>query len=338
MMNSIGTSFRLCGVVLSLILESCCSESSKVEAIAVIADVALTRGEFDKRIVLFARSANPNPSLQRQALESLIQERALARAAEKSGAKPDKQTVDAELARKRRQFPTEESWAAFLARSHRSEAELREEIEARLVREKVLAKTKAAVSVSDAEVAQYYAEHRATFVKSNASIRGRLAQVRLDTRASGAERRTKRDKLEKLRAVWQHEDCKKQCVCDGGEPEAPGDPDVDRTPLCREWDKLAEPWLSVAVSTLNEGDVTQVLETPEGSALFQLGERRAEHVISLEQAREDIRFKLLQDKRATAERAALQQIVCDAKPEIFIKIGGKEVDLGCPKDANSPRR
>jgi peptidyl-prolyl cis-trans isomerase SurA len=328
--------------MLVLALSACQSRPDPgAQVVARVADGSVTRQQLDQGLGLVQRPASvplDNPLLQRRALESLIQERALALAAEKSGAKPTKQTVDAELARKKQQFPTEESWAAFLARSHRSEAELREEIESRLVREKILAKAKAAVSVSDAEVAQYYAEHRATFVKSNASIRGRLAQVRLDARAAAAERRTKRDKLEKLRAVWQHEDCKKQCVCDGGEPDDPGDPDVDRTPFCREWDKLAEPWLSGAVGRLNEGDVSPVLETPEGYAVFQLGERRAEHVISLEQAREDIRYKLLQDKRVATERAALQQIVCDAKPEVFIKPGGQEMDLGCPKDAASPAK
>ena len=308
-----------------------CQRSNANQVVAKVSGVSITRRELDEAISRHGRPRQGNvkdASLQRRGLETLILERVLLDAVMKTGSLPDMPAVDAELTRRRHQFPTEESWQTFLAANHTNEAELRRDIQSAVLRERVLSKI--AVAVSDAEIVRYYAEHASTFITDTASVRGRMAFTRVDPRTPPVARRRKLGTLEKLRAIWLHDDCKQHCDCADDTPDDIPDDGIDTGPACDKPGKFPS-GIAVAVGTLAEGSVTPVVQVDGGYAIFQLGERRAASVISYERAREDIRYNLTHQKRAAAEAGMLTKIVCDARPEIYMKPGGKEIDLGCPK-------
>ena len=298
--------------------------SAAAEAGAPVARVngeTITRGEFERNLAFVLRRKNAlaggedaagveggpaaaatvTDELRSQVLDQLIDEELLYLEARKRGLLAAAESVDAEIAQARAQFPTPEAFAAALGENQLTEAGLRTVVSRNLSLQNLVEKgVEPGVAVSDAEVAEFYAANAASFaIPEQAHARHILVQVGEgdDEAAKQAKRAKAAGLLAQLKAGASFEDLARgnsDCA------SAPAGGDLgffDRGQMVPEFE--------TAAFALKPGEISAIVETEYGYHIILLEELKPAGMISQAEAAPQITEYL----RARKTKAAVEALI-----------------------------
>lgn len=255
------------------------------------------------------RSPQRVKSLKREALDLLIDQELLWQEAQRRGLLAEPAAVDEAAAALRRAFPSDEAFAARLRTEGYDEASYRTHLRRLLTARRVLEEASNAVSVDDAAIRDFYRANAAGFEQPE---QRRLRHLVLPL-GEGTDAAAQRERIAALRAQLQagadfaalaREHSAAASAAQGGDVGF-----VQREELV--------PPLSQAVFALKEGEVSPVVELPDGLHLLKVEATVPARRVGLDEARERIRTHLLAQRAALAREALMGRLRAAAHIEVL---------------------
>jgi len=168
------------------------------------------------------------------------------------------------------------------------------------------------VTVSEEEIKDYYENNKDEFITPE-MVKARHILIRTDRNATEMEKKKAKEKAEAiLKRIKGGEDFVKlasEFSEDHGSKPRGGD--LGFFPRGR----MVKPFEDAAFA-LKPGEVSEVIESPFGYHIIKVEERKEALLEPYEQAKENIREKLLQEKRTARVNEFLEKATEDAKVEI----------------------
>lgn len=238
--------------------------------------------------------------ITRVVLDQMIEQRLILREARRVNALATDAQIDAQLAEIKRNFPSEADFQSALAQRGLTVNALRDRLRTNVTVQNLVGKV-TSVSVTDAEVEQYFRQHRREYDQPE---QVRASHILLESDAEA------RFVLARLRRGDKFEDLARQYSKDPGSKEQSGDLGfVGRGQLVGEFEKAA--------FTLRPGQVSGIVKTQFGYHLIKVTGRKDPQPANLAQVRDQIRAQLLSKKREAAFQAWLKRIKAQAKIKRF---------------------
>jgi len=294
--------------------------------VARVNGVVIGRPAFDRNWQYFLqRSGIPTThadksgkvdEFRKQVLDRLVDEELLFQDAQSRKLVIGKDVVDAEIGKARGEFPSAEAFQEALAKSQLTEESLRALLTRNLsIQELVEREVGAKVTVSDAEVHDFYTGNQSAFeTPERARVRHILVQVdEKDDEKTRAEKRAKAEALLKqLKEGADFEElAKKSSDC----PSAPKGGDLgffERGQMVPAFEETA--------FALKPGELSGVVETQFGYHLIRGEERVAAGIVKEEEAAPQIREYLQSRKTEEAVDARLKDLREKARIELLMKL------------------
>jgi len=293
------------------------SASSAAQAIvARVNGVAITLEQLDRgfeanlraRGLNIARMQRPEQvrDLKREALDTLIRDELLWQKAQRDGTVASDQEVDRAIGRGVEQARSREAFERGIARAGFDEDGYRRYVHRMLSADRAAqALVQAKISVTDAEIEQFYRDNAQRFHRPE-QLRLRVLQVRA---APGA-----RERIEALRArLEKGEAFDALARRESDHPTRPWGGAMD--PVAR--GQLTGP-LEAAAFGLQRGELSGVVEAPGGLYVLKLEERMPEATVPFAAARERIREHLAQDRGREALEREMAALRAASKVEILM--------------------
>lgn len=257
-----------------------------------------------------ATSTEENKAVFRDATENLISRRLLLQEAERR-----KITVsDAEVAQRAREFQVAGASGQAVNASGAPDAQLMNAVRGSMLIEKMLDDEFRAhhVQPTDAQIKQYYEEHRDLFVKDPGEVQIAHIAVKIPAKATDAQKKAATDKILKLykeaqkskdfASLAQKNSEDTQSAAKGGDLGyfRPGQlpPVVDKM-----------------VFATPVGHTTQIVESNLGFSFIKVTARRGESISPLTEVRAKVAMFLLNDNQDAIVKAMLKKIAKNAKIE-----------------------
>jgi foldase protein PrsA len=197
---------RIAAVGAIVLVAAGCGGSKGVpsNAVAIVDGQAITKTQFDQQLAVLQRTyqarKTPFPergtaaytSLVGQVVSALVYEAELEQKAKELGVIITEEEVDARIAQIKQQFfgGNEQKYKANLATQGATETDLRHDVHAQVLAEKIYNHVLSAVRVGDAEVARYYARHKSQYTTPSERL-VRQILVRTKTLADQLEKKLK---------------------------------------------------------------------------------------------------------------------------------------------------
>jgi peptidyl-prolyl cis-trans isomerase SurA len=332
-------------VVVSLALGAMagCHPTPSADVVATVNGHAILRSDLDKRYddevgdTPQEKPTQEQADAQRLGLldERLIPEEILLQRAAKMNVTATPEEVDDKLKELKAPYPTDDAFNQALAQRHRTVETLKREVSRNLTINKLLRKEiDAKISVSDSDVASYFALHKTEFNNVNTSYH--LAQIVVTTSPNpqpGNLQNSKatndaeaKKKIHALRTRWESgEDFGSLAMNFSENPKtSPNGGDMGMVP---EPDLQQDPPVFNAISKLKPAQVTDIIPFPDaqdpkkigGYAIFLLISKdpAGQHDISEPQIQQRIR-QGLHDNRSQLLKGAYYEMLRDqAKVENY---------------------
>jgi parvulin-like peptidyl-prolyl isomerase len=265
------------------------------DAVAVVGDEAVTKSEFDALMnrakQSYKQSQRDFPkvgsqeykTLQNQAVAYLVQQEKYRQKADDLDVEVTEKEIDDRLQQLKQQYfqGKEEAFQKNLKDQGLTEEQVRTEIEAQLLSEKLYAKVTEGVKVSDDEIEKYYEEHKSDY-RVAASREVRHILVAKKARADDLRRQ--------LQNGASFAALAKRHSTDPSSKQNGGKLTVRRGETVPPFDKAA--------FSLKKGQLSQPVKTQYGWHLIEaLSDVKAPKQTPLKDVREQIRQQLLQEKR-----------------------------------------
>jgi parvulin-like peptidyl-prolyl isomerase len=234
-------------------------------------------------------------------LEQMITEELILQEAKRLGIALDRSKVDAEIARQRNEFPSEEKFQEALQLRNMTEQSFRKRIERGvLIQQAVAREVDQRVAVTDQEMADYFREHPEKFVIPT-QYRLRLLLLVVDPAAAPEIWERERQRAADFRArVLKGENFEALIRQYSGDDET-RDKDGD-TGLFHQG-QLGLPEIENAVESLKPGEITPPVRTIYGFYLARVEERRPGRQQKFEELnKEFFRQELVDSKRRERSR------------------------------------
>jgi peptidyl-prolyl cis-trans isomerase C len=295
-------------------------------AVAKVNGVVITQGEYDRNWKFFLqRSGIPVNHADKsgqvnefrvQVLDRLVDEELLYQAAKDQKLVATAEAVQAELDKARTQFPTPEAFAEALVKNELTEDGLRALFTRNLsIQGYVEGHIGKSVTVSDAEVHDFYASNKGTF-ETPEQVRARHILVGVAAGDDAAVRAEKRKKAEGLLEQLKGGADFAELAKTGSEcPSAPEGGDLGFF----ERGRMA-PAFEEAAFALKPGELSGVVETEFGYHIIKLEERKAAGLVPEEEVAPKIREFLTAQKTEAAVEEKLKQLRAAAKIEKLMKL------------------
>lgn len=243
-----------------------------------------------------ADGARQRAEISRVVLDQLIEQRLVLQEARRNTAMPTETQVDSQLQEIKRNFPTASDFELALAQRNLTLTALKDRLRTTLAVRNLMGKV-APVTVTDAEIEQYFREHRKEFDRSE---QVHVKHILLD------DENQARLVLAKLRRGESFDDLARQYSKDPGSRPQGGDLGfVSRGQLVPEFERVA--------FALQPKQISDIVKTQYGYHLIQVLERRPPEPATLDQARDQIRTMLLSSKQEAAFQEWLKTIKTQAK-------------------------
>lgn len=294
------------------------------QPVATVNGIAITRAEFDRNWAYFLQSSGIPSNhadksgrvneFRQQVLERLVDEELLFQESKRRNLGASTEQVDAEVAKAHEEFPTPEAFAQALDRNGLTEPGLHSLFTRNLSIENLVEKGIARdLTVSDAEVHDFYAGNKASF-ETPEQVRGRHILVAVDANADEKARQAAKAEAEALLAQIKagadfEEIARKSSDC----PSAPQGGDLG---FFRRGQMVAE--FETAAFALKPGELSGVVETSFGYHIIRLEERKDAGTVPESEAAGQIREHLVSKKTEEAVEQRLKQLRADAKIELLL--------------------
>lgn len=262
--------------------------------------------ELDNEVTAIARQYNidlggadgakQRAEIGRIVLDQMIDQRLIMQEARRRNALATDAQVDEQVANIKQNFSSEGEFQSALLQRNLTLANLRERLRTNIT-VRNLTTTVATVAVTDAEIEQYFREHRS---ESDRPEQVHVKHILLPDEAAA------RLVLARLRRGEKFEDLARQYSKDPGSKDQGGDLGfISRGQVVAEFEQVA--------FALQPKQVSDIVKTQFGYHLIQLVERRAPHSANLAEVREQIRTQLIGRKQETAFQEWLKQVKGQAK-------------------------
>jgi peptidyl-prolyl cis-trans isomerase SurA len=329
-------------LTMTLLLLAGCNHTHSADVIATVNGHAIMRADMDRmyaeQLGQQAPGQQPSPeqadSLRLSVVRELIDEEIVEQRAAKMNLTATPEDVDARLAEMKAPY-TEEQFAAQLKAENRTLDDVRRDLRRSLTINKLLNKEiNSKVTVSDAEIAQYFNQHKDEF--NLIGIQDHLAEIRVTSVPSpqsgnlqGSKATSDAEAKKKIQALKNRldsgEDFGALAMNFSENPEtAPNGGDMG---FHYESEMRADPTIYDAVTKLKAGQITPILplldgqtKKPAGYAIYKLLSREpaGQRDLSDPRVQQAIRQQL-HDGRAQLLKAAYLEMLHDqAKVENFL--------------------
>jgi parvulin-like peptidyl-prolyl isomerase len=284
-------------VALAFVVVGCGGEDQTVpaDAVAVVGDQEIPKSEFDQ-LMEQARSSYeaqerdfPNAgtpeynTLRNQALQFLVQRAQFEQKAEELDVTVTDEDVDERLEQIKEQYfeGDEEKYSTQLEEQGLSDEQVRRDIRAQLVQEKIFEKVTADVEVTDEEVEEYYASNQDQYGQPESR---EVRHILVETQQQAVQIR------QQLTQGGNFEALAKEHSKDPGSAEQGGKLTVSRGQTVPEFDQAA--------FSLEKDALSRPIKTQYGFHIIQpLSEVKEAETTPLEEVKDSIRQQLLQTKR-----------------------------------------
>jgi parvulin-like peptidyl-prolyl isomerase len=315
----------LLGLALATAPASCRNKQAATpdEVVATVNDHPITRPQFDQVVARnLARYTSQGKQLppgitariEESVLRRIIDDAIVEQKAQALGLALTDADVDTKFNEHKARFRTEQAFADYLQRSNNTEAALREDLRKNMLRDRVVDKLSGDIVVTDEDIAHYYAENSKHFVEPE-QMRAHRILIPVATGAEAAQRRSAEHEAQKLhgQAVRPKADFLALARSHGRGPEASRDGDLGLLVPGRmpELDKLV-------VQGLKSGQISDVVRSEQGYAIFRLDEHQPARTKPLDEVRDGVRTSLQLRERNERRQAVLRRLKGDAKIDVRI--------------------
>jgi peptidyl-prolyl cis-trans isomerase SurA len=278
-----------------------CAESQFLDQVAaVVNDEVITQSELDALLrPLFEQYKKDIPpeevavkmgEARQKLLNQLVEDRLVFQEAKNQKIEIDEAEIDAEVARFKERFKTDQELEDALHKEGLSLKEMRERIKRQaMIRRLQDMEIRSRVVISPLEIEKYYQDHAEEFA-SGERIRVRSITIRKDdiAREKGLKDERAKKKIEEIRKKVLSGDsfsnlAKEFSEDTSAENEGLGD-----------WLSPGDmiPEIDAVLFKLKQGEISQVIESPLGYHLFRLEEKQEQFKKTFEEARDEIYGKL----------------------------------------------
>lgn len=294
--------------------------------VARVNGTVITQGEFDRNWQFFLqRSGIPGnhaekdgkvEDFRKQVLDRLVDEELLYQDAKSRKLLASEETVAAELAKAREQFPTAEAYEAALKKNGLTEAGLRALFTRNLSIQGLVEKDIAgAVTVTDAEVHEFYVGNKAAF-ETPEQVRARHILIKVeetDTPEAKAAKRAKAEGL--LKQLKDGANFEELAKANSECPSAPMGGDLgffERGQMVPAFDDVA--------FALKPGELSGVVETEFGFHIIRVDEKRPAGIMDEKEVAPQVSDFLKSRKTDEAVQARLKTLREKASVELLMKL------------------
>ncbi len=264
-----------------------CRPTPSADVVATVNGHPILRSDLDKRYDDEVGDTPQDKPTQEQADaqrlglldERLIPEEILLQRAAKMNVTATPEEVDDKLKELKAPYPTDDAFNQALAQRHRTVETLKREVSRNLTINKLLRKEiDAKISVSDSDVASYFALHKSEF--NNVNTLYHLAQIVVTTtpnpqpgnlqNSKATNEAEAKKKIQALRTRWESgEDFGSLAMNFSENPKtSPNGGDMGMVP---EPDLQQDPPVFAAISKLKPGQVTDIIPFPDAQDPKKLG-------------------------------------------------------------------
>lgn len=255
------------------------------EAVASVNGVAITRNELYGAMLALGGA---------QTLDNLIQEELIGQEAKKQGIVISDQDVEAEIARIKKQFPSEADFQAALQQNSLTLEELKNQTPTQLRIRRIL---EPRVKVTDDEVKQYFEANQAAFDQPE---QVRASHILVPTKAEADEI------MKQLKAGADFAKLAKERSADTGSKNAGGD-------LGYFGKGVMVPEFEKAAFSLKVGELGGPVKSEYGYHIIKVTDHKAAKKATLEEKKADIREQLIRTKVSDLSAAWLAELKSTAK-------------------------
>lgn len=255
----------------------------------------------------------PPAQIRRMALERMVDEKIFAKEVKKSGLLVSDEELDHYINRiKQSNKLSEEDFVASLSRQGMTLKEYRDDLRRDILKQRLInQQVRKHVVISDADVEQYYKAHYDQFQNMD-EVNMMAIFLRVDPQgglnAENAVRQQAENILQKIKSGGDFSKLAQQYS------QGPGAERGGRLGPVKADDLL--PSMRQALSELKPGQVSEVLQIPQGFVIMKLIDRSGNKELALAEVKEQIRAKLTQQKTEQRFKDWMKQL----RSENYVKI------------------
>lgn len=310
----------LCALV-ALVLAGCGGGSDEVpaDAVAVVDGEKIAKADYDG-LLKQAKTSYKNQkrefpkagsqeyqTLKNQAVQFLVQREQFEQEAESLGVEITDKQVDARLEQIQKQYfgGDKKKYEKQLAEQGLSDAQVRKDIRAQIVSEKIFEQVARDVKVTDKEVEEYYAKNKAQYSQPESR---EVRHILVKTKAKADEM------VRRLAGGADFGELAKKNSEDTGSKANGGKLTISKGQTVAPFDKVA--------FSLKRNEISKPVKTDFGFHVIQaLGDVKPAKVTPLKEVKESIRQQLLQTKKNEAMTAWVNDLKRDYEDKVSYAVG-----------------
>ncbi|MBU4129128.1 peptidyl-prolyl cis-trans isomerase [bacterium] len=286
-------------LVVILLFTGCRKRPEEKGIVARVNGEPITLEEFNKVLLPYSPSKEEIPGLKRRVLDQLIEKRLNLQEARRMGLAVTDEELNQRIKETMGSYPKSE-FVTFLTKEGTTFEEWKNGVKENILLDKLItSQVYLPLKVSEKEIITYYQEHQDQFREPK---RFRIRQILVENQAEAEEI---------LKALGKGEGFEELARKRSLSPdkERGGDMGYFSTEeMLAEWEE--------AVGKLSPGEVSYPVESPYGWHIFKLEKVLPPRMVSLKEARKEIKEKLLLERREGALKEWLLGLRVQAKIEI----------------------
>ncbi|MCC7073860.1 MAG: peptidylprolyl isomerase [Deltaproteobacteria bacterium] len=280
------------------------------------------RGDFSKQMertrARFQRAGRQiAPQLEGRLKENLIrkmvEEMLIAQKAKAEGITVETTELDAKLAEHKARFGSDKAFLSFLERTQQSEADVKDDLQKNLLRDKLFAKLLLGQEPTEADAEKYYGENKDKYMQKE-QITAQHILLKTDKNTTDAQKKEKQALAKKLTAEA------KRSGADFGEiakkhsegPTAQRGGDLGTFSRGRMVKQFED-----AAFAAKAGDIIGPVETQFGYHVIKVNEKSEAKQRTFEEVKETILTSLKARQKSKATRELLEKMRAEAKIEVL---------------------
>jgi parvulin-like peptidyl-prolyl isomerase len=299
------------------------------DAIAVVGDQEIARGEFDDVIDQakqtyksqkrpFPKAGSPEfNQLKQQAVRYLVQKSMFEQKAEDLDIEVTDDEIDKKIADLKKQFfgGDEKKWQAQLKAQGFTQDELRDSVRTNILQEELYNKVTEDVKVSDKDIAAFYAKNKSRYTQPESrDVRSEQGQKQCLPDAKAKARA--QDVFEQVKAGGNFAALAKKYSNDPGSKDTGGKLTIQRGQTVAPFDQTA--------FLLGKGTTSQPVKTRFGYHIIQpVSDVKKKKVTALKDVKEQIRAELEQTKKSEAMTKWVEDTRKDFDKKTTYQVGFK---------------
>ncbi len=295
--------------------------STEQNYVAIVNGIKIPRAEVDRKIELIKKrysemgtpiSADQLKSMKEKLINSLVEQEVLYQETQAQGISVDAAVVDSDYDNFKKQFKSEEDYQKQMKDLHYTEDILKNQIKKTKAIQQLIDKNViSAISVPDEELKAYFDSHPDEFKKPE-RVRARHILVKVDEKASDADKAAARKKIEGIEAqLKKGADFAKLAMENSDCPSSKNGGDLGFFTR----GQMVKPFEDAAYG-LKPGQTSKIVQTQFGYHIIRVEEKEPAQTITFDQVKNELQQKLKQGKIREALKTYMDSLKNKSKIEL----------------------